>query len=187
MTSSSQAAQTPQSADLPSVDLQTFRLMMASFPSGVTVVTTTDEKDEPRGLTCSAFCSVSVDPPLLLSSVASRSGTLAALLERGRFAVNILDSQGQAVSQLFASGAADKFDRVRWEPGATSGMPLLRGSLARIECEVHQTTVAGDHTLVIGRVIGGSFDQDKLPVTYWRGDYARLLRFAEMRQPVAAA
>ncbi|MEE1931078.1 flavin reductase family protein [Streptomyces sp. TRM 70351] len=175
----------PVTGVLPSVDLQTFRQVMGSFASGITIVTTLDDEGQPRGLTCSAFCSVSVDPPLLLNSVASRSGTLEAITARGRFAVNMLGSQGQAVSQLFASGARDKFERVRWEPGTASGMPLLRGTVAYAECELERTVPAGDHVLLLGRVVGGGTEQDRLPLTYWRGGYARLLQSAA-RKPVPA-
>ncbi|GGO95511.1 flavin reductase family protein [Wenjunlia tyrosinilytica] len=181
MTPQAQNLVSPQSADmalesLPSVDLQTFRFVMASFASGVSVVTTLDENDQPRGLTCSAICSVSVDPPLLLSSVSNRSGTLPAVLSSGRFAVNILGSQGQSVSQLFASGANDKFDRVRWEPGPASGAPVLQVNVAHAECELHNAVEAGDHTLLIGRVIGGGTEQDRHPLAYWRGAYGRILQ-----------
>lgn len=177
------AAPTPAVADatdsatvLPDVDLQTFRLVMGSFVSGVSLVTTMDSEDRPRGLTCSAVCSVSVDPPLLLASVANRSGTLGAALETGRFAVNFLGSQAQSTSQLFASGATDKFERVRWARGAATGMPLLHGTVAHAECEIHQAVRAGDHTLLIGRMVSGGTAQQRMPLTYWRGGYAKLLR-----------
>ncbi|MCZ7416217.1 MULTISPECIES: flavin reductase family protein [unclassified Streptomyces] len=172
---------------LSSVDLQTFRQVMASFASGITVVTTTDAEDVPRGLTCSAFCSVSVDPPLLLNSVASRSGSLKAILERGRFAVNILSSDDEKASNVFASGAPDKFDQVAWEPGPTTGMPLLRGTVAHAECELDNSVVAGDHTLLLGRVVAGAAGLDKLPLTYWRSDYAKLAPGAHAVHPMPSA
>ncbi|MTE21408.1 flavin reductase [Streptomyces sp. TRM43335] len=160
---------------LPSVDPQTFRKVMGSFASGVTIVTTCDAEGRPRGFTCSAFCSVSADPPLLTSGVSSHSSTLRAIRECGRFAVNVLDSRGREVSQLFASRAVDKFARVRWRPGEASGMPLLHNTVAHAECELHEAVPAGDHTLLLGRVIGGGAEQDRLPLAYWRGGYARLL------------
>lgn len=171
--------------ELASVDLQTFRQVMASFASGITVVTTVDGAGTPRGLTCSAFCSVSVDPPLLLSSIASRSGSLQAILERGRFAVNILSSRDEKTSQVFASGTQDKFSRVRWEAGATTGMPVLLGTTAHAECELDSAVRAGDHTLLLGRVVAGDAGADTLPLTYWRSDYARLAPGARTTHPVA--
>lgn len=161
---------------LGSVDMQTFRFVMGSFASGVTVVTTVDEHGRPRGLTCSAVCSVSLDPPLLAVGVSNRSGTLAAIATNGYFGVNILSIQGRSVSQLFASGAGDKFERVRWEPGEVAGMPLFAATVAHAECEVQQTVLAGDHTLLVGRVVGGGWKDDRAPLAYCRGGYARLLK-----------
>ncbi len=159
----------------PSVDIQLFRTVMASLASGVSIVTTLDKADEPRGLTCSAVCSVSVDPPLLLARVSNRSGTLRAVLDRAQFSVNILGSQGQMASQLFASGAQDKFERVRWTAGPVTGTPLLAVTVGHAECELHDAVEAGDHTLLIGRVVGGGSAEERFPLTYWRGSYARLL------------
>ncbi|MFS8200193.1 flavin reductase family protein [Streptomyces sp. CWNU-52B] len=159
----------------PSVDTELFRTVMASLASGVSVVATYDEEDQPRGLTCSAVCSVSLEPPLLLASVSNRSGTLRAVLERGLFSVSILSAQGQTVSQLFASPAADKFERVRWTAGPVTGIPLMPATIGHAECAVHDAVEAGDHTLLIGRVVGGGSAQEHLPLTYWRGGYARLL------------
>lgn len=159
---------------LPSVDIQTFRFVMGSFASGVSVVTTIDKQDQPRGLTCSAICSVSLDPPLLLSSVSNHSGTLESILTTGKFAVNILGAQGQAVSQLFASGAEDKFARVRWEPGPMTGSPIFQVTVAHAECELYNAVEAGDHTLLIGRLVSGRTEQDRTPLAYWRGSYGRI-------------
>ncbi|WP_223188443.1 MULTISPECIES: flavin reductase family protein [unclassified Streptomyces] len=159
----------------PSVDIQLFRTVMASLASGVSIVTTLDKDDAPRGLTCSAVCSVSVDPPLVLASVSNLSGTLQAVLDRAAFSVNILGSQGQTASQLFASGAQDKFERVRWSPGPATGTPLLQVTVGHAECELHDAVEAGDHTLLIGRVVGGGSAEERFPLTYWRGGYARLL------------
>ena len=160
---------------LPAVDIQLFRAVMGSFASGVSVVTTLGPDGAPRGLTCSAVCSVSVEPPLLLVSVSNRSGTLEAIRDNGHFAVNLLGSGTEAVSQLFASGSAQKFDRVRWTPGDTTGSPLLAVNVAEAECIVHDTVEAGDHTLILGRVVAGSTDPARNPLTYWRGAYTRLI------------
>lgn len=159
---------------LPAVDIQVFRNVMGSFASGVSIVTALDDEGAPRGLTCSAVCSVSLEPPLLLVSVSNRSGTLTAIRDRGSFGVNLLSSKGRSVSQLFASGSAEKFERVRWAPGEATGAPVLEITVAHAECEVHDTVLAGDHTLLIGRVVAGGA-QDRRPLAYWRGDYVRVL------------
>jgi len=149
---------TETTTPLPSVDLQTFRYVMGSFASGVSVVTTLDD-DRPRGFTCSAVCSVSADPPLLMASVSNRSGTLKAILSHGRFTVNILGAQARSVSQLFASPAQGQFEHVPWKPGAVTGMPLLPATVGYAECEVDNAVGAGDHTLLLGRMVGGGTRQ----------------------------
>lgn len=164
-------------AALPSVDGGTFRRVMGSFASGVSVVTTLDDQGKPRGFTCSALCSVSSSPPLLLSCVSSLSGTMLAIVDRGRFVVNILAARGQEISGLFASRGSDgKFDQVAWSPGEVTGMPLLAETVAHAECELSGCVEAGDHTLLLGRIVGGDAAPELAPLTYWRGDYARLLR-----------
>lgn len=160
----------------PPVDGATFRMIMASFASGVCVVTTLDGSVKPRGFTCSAFCSVSADPPLVLSSISNRSATLTAIRACGRFAVNILGRQGRDVSQVFASALNDKFNRVRWLRGPATGMPLLADTVAHAECELEDAMLAGDHTLILGRVVGGAAKPDGFPLAYWRGGYAEVLR-----------
>ncbi|WFE41121.1 flavin reductase family protein [Micromonospora sp. WMMD998] len=160
----------------PSVDLSTFRSIMASFASGICVVTTIDVDARPRGFTCSAFCSVSADPPLLLVSVSNLSATLTAVAATRHFAVNMLGREGREVSQLFASPLKDKFDRARWQRGPAAGMPLLADTVAHAECELHAAVPVGDHTLLVGRVIGGGARADHYPLAYWRGGYAEVLR-----------
>jgi flavin reductase (NADH) len=162
-------------AALDSVDRQTFRSLLGSLAGGVSVVTALDDAG-PKGFTCSAVCSVSATPPMLLSGVSNRSGTLRTILETGRFAVNLLGEQGRSVSDLFASDCRTKFDDLGWEPGKVTGMPLLEPTVAHAECVLAQSVVAGDHTLLVGRIVGGGIEQERLPLAYWRGDYRRLLR-----------
>src|SRR5437764_15186396 len=106
------------------VERQTFLEIMASFPSGVAIVTTLDGGDVPRGLTTTAVSSVSAEPPLLLVCVDLTSRTLPALRDGGRFVVNFLREGRSELARLFASKADDKFEGVDWRPTA-SGMPVL--------------------------------------------------------------
>jgi len=155
-----------------------FRTVMGSFASGVSVVTTTDERGTPYGLTCSAVCSVSAGPPLLLCCVSTPSRTLDALRGQGRFAVNFLDSQARDLSDLFASRTPDKFAAVDWQPGPALGMPILDRTVAYAECEVHEAVDAGDHMVVLGMLLGGEVDTRRFPLGYWRGGYVRLFRMS---------
>jgi flavin reductase (DIM6/NTAB) family NADH-FMN oxidoreductase RutF len=111
---------------------------------------------------------------MLLSCVRTPSSTLDGVLEAGTFAVNFLDSGSRGVSDLFASRSEDKFAQVRWQPGPLTGMPVLGCTLAHAECSVHQVVDAGDHVIVLGRMLGGKVESNRFPLGYWRGGYVRL-------------
>src|ERR1051325_4273528 len=116
------------------VDRESFLEVMASFPSGVTIVTTLDEFGAPHGLTTSAVPSVSAQPPLLLVCVDFTSRTLPALRAGGRFLVNFMRAGTADLCRLFASKAEDKFAEVVW-PASASGMPHLHeDAIAWAEC-----------------------------------------------------
>jgi len=150
----------------------TFRAIMSAFPTGVAIVTTVDERGEPRGLTTNAVCSVSADPPLLLVCVDRTSRTLPALRHARRFAVNFMSDGSADLCALFASKAADKFAHVRWEPGL-GGVPcLVDDALAYAECTTEQEFEAGDHLILTGRVEAGRAPAaDQVPILYFRRTY----------------
>ncbi|WUH99909.1 flavin reductase family protein [Spirillospora sp. NBC_00431] len=130
-----------------------FRDMMASFPTGVSVVAAQDGDAGPRGMTCSALCSLSVNPASLLVSLRTESPTLRAVLSSGAFAVNLLRGDSEWVAALFASGAPDRFDRVLWRPTSHTRSPaLVEAAHAVGDCTVDRTFPAGDHTIVVGGV-----------------------------------
>jgi len=149
-----------------------FRQVLGHFATGVTVVTTTNGDGRPTGLTASAFTSVSLDPPLVLVCVDHKSQSYPALLERGRFVVNVLTTQHQDVSRRFATSRLDKFDGVPHRIGAL-GLPLLDGALAQLECVTVGTHVEGDHTILVGRVERAHLGSGE-PLVYYRGRYDRL-------------
>lgn len=129
-----------------------FRAVMASFPTGVCVVTTLDESGLPRGMTCSSVCSVALDPPTLLVCLRTASPTLAALLGQASFAVNILHHRAQSTAELFASGEQGRFGRIRWQAGPGGVPHLVDDAHAVAVCEVAATHRVGDHTVVYGEV-----------------------------------
>jgi flavin reductase (DIM6/NTAB) family NADH-FMN oxidoreductase RutF len=147
---------------------------MSSFPSGVGVVTTLDDEGRPRGFTCSAICSVSLDPPLLLVCVDLRSGSLRAIRHSNGFVVNFLGKDAAAVSQVFASPRGDKFGAVAWQPNRASGLPVLNDdALAYADCRLEREILAGDHAIIIGCIRdGGVPDPSHRPLLYWRRQYA---------------
>lgn len=127
------------------------RAVMATFPTGVTVVTTKDPGGRPFGMTCSSLCCVTLEPPTVLVCLNSQSPTLAALLRTGSFAVNLLHHRARAAAQLFSSGRPDRFDHVRWHDGL-GGPHLIDDSHAVLHCGLGGTEAVGDHAVVFGEV-----------------------------------
>lgn len=154
------------------IDPASFRQALAQFSSGVTVVTTRSADGRPLGLTVTAFCSVSLEPPLVLVSVDARSEANAGLRASGLFAVSVL-AEGQAdVSRQFARAGPEKFARVALETGE-NGLPLVTGALAHLECAVRSTHAEGDHLLYVGE-IGRAVVRPGRPLVYHRGGYRHL-------------
>ena len=147
---------------------------MAAFPSGVAIITTLDEDRLPRGLTTTAVCSVSADPPLILVCVDRGSRTLPSLRSRRQFVVNFARVGAEALCDRFASKEEDKFAGVAWRPSPL-GLPILDGhALAWLECEAEQHVEAGDHVVLIGRArAGGAPLQTQEPVVYHDRRYGR--------------
>ncbi|WP_424185771.1 flavin reductase family protein [Actinokineospora sp. G85] len=137
--------------DAPVADPTEFKAAMAAFASGVTLVTTRDVDGVPHGFTASAFCSVSLDPPLVCVCVAHSARCHPVFADRDDFAISVLSSGQGALALHFASRAEDKF----------TGMPLretggghlvAQDALAVLECTAHSRHTAGDHTILVGRV-----------------------------------
>ncbi|RST07266.1 flavin reductase [Streptomyces sp. WAC07149] len=163
-----------------------FRAAMSRLAAGVCLITAQEpplSADGPRGedvgMTATAFMSVSLDPPLVLVSVREGSRMDDLLAEQPLWAVSLLaDSQLQVAGRFSMKGRIS--DRLLFEGlpcvrGALSGAPLLTGSLATLECRTESRVTAGDHTLVIGRVLGvGLPAPDAPPLTYFRGRYRHL-------------
>lgn len=128
-----------------------FRDVLGHFASGITVVTTMSG-EEPIGMTLQSFCSVSMEPPLVLFSPAKTSRAWPLMQRSGRVAVNVLAAGQEQVSNQMASRGADKFDGVDWRPAAVTGSPVIEGVLAHLDCTIHAVHEAGDHYVVLARV-----------------------------------
>jgi flavin reductase (DIM6/NTAB) family NADH-FMN oxidoreductase RutF len=166
----------PQALDLEArvpVEREQFFALMASFASSVTVITSKGQDGVMRGLTASAFCSVSLDPRLCLVSVDNRSESIGAIAESGTFVVNILASDQEEISRRFASKLPDKFEGIPYRLGPETDAPILDGVVAWIECRVHEAVPAGDHTFFIGEILDGTANEG-LPLLYFRGQYRQL-------------
>ena len=155
-----------------SVDADGFRAALGQFASGITVVTTRDAEGHPLGLTVSAFCSVSLEPPLVLVSVDTRSETHAGFKDSGMFAVSVLAEGQDEVSRLFARGGRKKFAAVPMQAG-THGLLLVPEALAHLECAVRASHPAGDHTIYVGEILSLSVRPGR-PLVYHRGAYRQL-------------
>ncbi|MFE7130851.1 flavin reductase family protein [Streptomyces sp. NPDC057638] len=163
------------SATMTAVAPAEFRSLMSTFPSGVSIVTTTDLDGRPWGMTCSSVCSVAVEPPTLLVCLREGSPTLAAITRRSTFAVNLLHSRAQATADLFASGTPHRFDLVRWSAEAGAGGPhLVDDAHAIADCRISRTVSAGDHTVVFGNVtrVEHLVAADRSPLLYGLRKYA---------------
>jgi len=152
-----------------SIDRRRFFDIMASFPSGVAIVTTVATDGAPRGLTTTAVSSVSAHPPTLLVCVDLGSRTLAALRARRRFVINFVGEGRSHLCLLFASKTEDKFAGVAWRP-TRDGLPLLHEDvLAWAECATVHDLEIGDHVLLVARVEdGGVQPEHEPPLMYYR-------------------
>ena len=147
-----------------------FRSALSRFPSGVTVVTTRNAAGHAYGITVSAFCSVSLVPPMVLVCIEKITASHLALIEARAFVVNILHENQRPWSERFAEPAADKFSDVDTKENA-AGIPMLKEALANLECRLAHTYDGGDHTIFVGEVEHVTVG-DGVPLIYSQGDYA---------------
>ncbi|MEN5061894.1 flavin reductase [Luteimonas sp. TWI1416] len=140
-----------------------------AFMTGVTVVTTTNTAGTPLGFTANSFASVSLDPPLLLVSIANSSGNYDAFANGGHFAINVLAEGQKQVSSTFASRVDDRFGSVQWRM-SEHGNPLLDGVGAWFDCTTHSVVPAGDHAILIGRIEAFA-SSGQAGLGYYRGGY----------------
>jgi flavin reductase (DIM6/NTAB) family NADH-FMN oxidoreductase RutF len=154
-----------------------FRTFMSTFCTGVAIVTAFDLAGRPHGLTCTSLTSATLEPPTLIVCLNVASGTLAAIEEGGRFAVNLLHEHGRQAAEVFASPAADRFDLVRWRPSPVTGQPLLaKDAYATAECRTSGTALAGDHAVVFGEVVHIEQNVSEAPLLYGMRTFSRWLQ-----------
>jgi 3-hydroxy-9,10-secoandrosta-1,3,5(10)-triene-9,17-dione monooxygenase reductase component len=155
----------------PDFDAARFRQVLGHFATGVVVIAGLQDRT-PVGLTVQSFTSLSLDPPLVSFAVGRNSSTWPKLREAGAFSINMLAEDQEALCRTFATSGADKFAGVGWKAGAT-GSPLLNDVLAWIECRVEVEHDAGDHILVIGRVVDLDIGREGRPLLFYRGGFGR--------------
>lgn len=146
-----------------------FRAALGRFASGVTVVTTRDNENRQHGITVSAFCSVSLEPPLILVCIDKEAGSHHAFEQSRAFVVNILREDQQYLSDRFASQLPDKFDGVKYRLGLEH-LPVLEDALVNLECRLVNAHDSGDHTIYIGEIVASTVRNGK-PLVYFHGQY----------------
>ena len=149
-----------------------FRHALGRFASGVTVVTTKDADGNLHGITVSAFCSVSLEPPLILVCIDKNTGSHHALGQTDSFVVNILRDDQQYISDRFASYLPNKFEVVEYHLGIDD-LPVLENVLANLECRLVDAHDNGDHTIFVGEIEKATVNDGK-PLIYWYGNYKQL-------------
>ena len=172
--------------DLQAVELdpRDLRRAFGNFATGVTIVTTLDADGEPRGFTANSFTSVSIDPPLLLVNIARSSYGCETFTNAGGFAVNILSHAQRELSNRFASAGADKFAGVGWTSERT-GSPLIDGVVAWFDCATFEQVEAGDHVVLIGRILAYSHNTGA-PLGFCRGAYVSFGLTPQMLQLISS-
>jgi 3-hydroxy-9,10-secoandrosta-1,3,5(10)-triene-9,17-dione monooxygenase reductase component len=144
------------------------RHALGHFATGVTIVTGFAEGGDPVGFACQSFASVSLHPPLVLFCADHRGRSWPRMRDDGRFTVNVLGHEQHALIARFGSADGARFDSLDWEPSRHGG-PSLPGVLMRVHCSVEQVHVAGDHDVVVGRVLDLEDGESGRPMLFYRG------------------
>ncbi len=155
----------------PKIDLIEFRRALSCFATGVAVVTALDADRQKAGMTISSFNSVSLDPPLVLWSIAEDSYSYKVFMEAEYFAVNVLAMHQKDLSTRFAQKGTDKFDGIDSREGL-HGVPILPEYAACFECRTEHRYEGGDHKIIVGRVLRFE-DRETDPLIFYRGRFLR--------------
>jgi flavin reductase (DIM6/NTAB) family NADH-FMN oxidoreductase RutF len=150
-----------------------FKEALGNYPTGVTIVTTTDVNNIPLGLTVNSFASVSLDPLLVLWSIDHKVSSIEAFKNSGKFAVHILAGNQTELCKIFASKNVDRFASCQWSLSSLD-LPTIEGAFAVLECETYETIEAGDHTILIGAVQNIHVDRERNPMLYHRRHFGEI-------------
>ncbi len=148
-----------------------YRTVLGHFATGIALITAFDGA-EPVGMACNSFTSVSLDPPLVLFCAAKSSSTWPRIQQAGKWAANMLAEDGEEICRTFAEKGADRFSSVAYTRGQ-SGAPILREVLAFVDCVTEAEYDAGDHVIVVGRVLELGYAAEGKPLLFYRGGYGR--------------
>ena len=147
-----------------------FRAALGMFATGVTIVTARDALGQPIGLTANSFNSVSLQPPLVLWSLARHAASLTVFARGSHYAINILAADQRELAERFAARGADRFAGTAWRDGA-GGAPVLAGVAAVFECFNRSRYEEGDHVIFVGEVERCEHREGALPLIFHGGRY----------------
>ena len=151
------------------IDSREFRDALGQFATGVTVITTRDADGQPVGMTANSFSSLSLEPPLVLWSIAKTSSNYAVFAEANHFAIHVMNKQQKDLSGQFARKDIDRFEGVDIETN-DAGTPLLTDFLSRFECTTEHRYDGGDHSILVGRVQALASKEGE-PLMFFRGGF----------------
>ena len=154
------------------LDTRKFLDVMGTFTTGVTIITTLENK-MPHGITANSFTSVSLSPPLVMFCLGKSSTNFDAFMNADCFAVNILTAEQDKLSTHFATFEGDRFDGLNWITWET-GAPILKNVISAIDCRLEATHDAGDHVIILGLVVRAEVQNQSSPLLYFKGGYERL-------------
>lgn len=154
------------------VTSEEFRRACGRFATGVTIASVMDNQGTPHGLTVSSFTSVSLDPPLVLICLGQDVSVIDIFRAAPYFGINVLADNQRDLSERFARKGHDRFNGLAWHRGET-GVPLLRGTLAEIECLVERRITAGDHDIFVAEMVAARVG-DGEPLIHFASRYRRL-------------
>ncbi|PYP66678.1 MAG: flavin reductase [Gemmatimonadetes bacterium] len=156
------------------IDTDAFRAALGRFASGITIVTARDAKGRDHGMTVSAFCSLSLEPAMVLVSIGHEASMHGLMMRAEHVGISVLSTAQEALSRRFADPETDRFDGVGYTRGE-NGVALLDDALVHLECDVVARHEAGDHTIIVCAV-DRTEAYDGRPLLYYRGGYAQLER-----------
>jgi len=163
-----------------SVDEARYRQALGHFCTGVTIVTAVEPgpagqpgHGAPAGFSAQSFTSVSLDPPLVAMCPGSAILSWPSIRDAGVFCANILAHDQEALCRRFATRGVDKFQGIGWRPSHATGSPVLDGVLAWVDARIEAVHQAGDHLIVVGRVVDLDVNREASPLLFYRGGYGR--------------
>lgn len=152
------------------LDIAALKKAFGSFATGITVVTTRDGAGNPVGITCNSFSSVSLNPPMVLFSLARTAFSLSSFLSAHHFGVSVLSAGQEAISARFATPSSDKWAGVSWHAWER-GSPVITGAVAGFECRKTAVHEGGDHLIFVGEIERMEARPDRTPLVYLRSRY----------------